>query len=132
MTIVRAKPDGLSKYMIPFQQEMHRLVRSYGNDKALFTSDCSWTNFVMWADGEVGDHENMFHSEYRQPPVRHMAALGDKRWLPCLWRATEWWDHQMELARNGGAGVSVCNGLIEYAVLTTQPPATRAKNARRN
>jgi hypothetical protein len=121
------KPDGLSKYMIPFQLEVHRLIRSYGKDKALLTSDCSYTSFVLWSDGEAGDHENLWRMEYRKPPVRYLAALGDKRWLPCLWRPVEWWEYQMDLARKTGAGVALSNGWMEYAGLTAQPPAIRAR-----
>jgi Domain of unknown function (DUF6259) len=118
---------GMSKYMIRFQQQLRRLVRSFGNDRALFTSDCGWTSFVLWSDGDSGDHENIWREGYRKAPVRYLAALGDRRWLPCLWRRVEWWDFQMDLARKTGAGVSLSNGWIEYSGLTALTPATRAK-----
>ncbi len=118
---------GMSRYMIPFQKQLRRLVRSFGNDKALFTSDCGWTSFVLWADGDSGDHENIWREGYRKAPVRYLAALGDHRWLPCLWRGVEWWDFQMDLARKTGAGVSLTNGWIEYSGLTALTPPTRAK-----
>lgn len=120
-------PEGLSQYMIPFQRELYQLVRSFGKDKALFVSDCCWSSFVLWADGDVSDHENIWREEYRKTPVRYLAALADRRWLPCLWRPAEWWDYQMDLARKCGAAVAVSNGQIEYAGLTGQPSAVRAK-----
>ena len=113
--------------MIEFEQDLRRLVRSFGNDKALLTSDCGWTNFAMWADGEAGDHENVWREGYRQAPVRYLSALGDRSWLPCLWRPTEWWEFQMDLARKTGAGLAACNGWIENAGLTAHLPATRSK-----
>ena len=33
---------------------MRKLVHSYGDDKAVLTSDCGGSNMVMWADGGAG------------------------------------------------------------------------------
>ncbi len=66
---------GISRHMIPFQQQLRQLVRSFSDDKAVFTSDCGWTSFVLWADGDSGDHENIWRDEYHKPPVRYLAAL---------------------------------------------------------
>lgn len=46
----------MSAGAIDFYRKLRALVRSYGADKAVFSSDCSDAAFVLWMDGEVGDH----------------------------------------------------------------------------
>ena len=114
----------LSPHSIAFFKELRRLVRSFGNDRALLTSDCSLASFVLWADGEAGDHaypELLGHPLYRKAPVRYRAALGDKPWRPCAWNFQKLWNVQMELARAAGAGVGVSNGWIEFTGLAGLP-----------
>lgn len=94
-------------------RELRAAVRSYGNDKAVFSSDCSVANFCLFADGEAGDHcyNTLLGQElYRKPPVRYMAALGNKPWIPCAWMYKSLWSEQMDLARKVGAAVSLTNG----------------------
>ena len=120
----------ISPHAIPFFRELHALVRSFGPDKALFTSDCSMAPFVMWADGEVGDHAYpglLGQSLYRQEPVRYLAALGDKPWRACAWHFQHMWEHQMVLARQVGAGVGVSNGWLEYTGLHGLSEAQRRR-----
>jgi hypothetical protein len=77
-------------------------------------------SFVLWADGEAGDHAYpplLGHRLYRKMPVRYLAALGDKPWRPCAWLFQKFWDAQMDLARKIGAGVGVSNGWLEYTGL---------------
>jgi hypothetical protein len=122
----RAGP--MSAAAIDWQRKLRTLVRSYGDDRAVFTSDCSMSPFVLWADGDVGDHAypNLLGNPlYRQEPVRYLAALGDKPWRPCAWHFSQMWQHQMALARQVGAGVGVSNGWLEYTGLTRVPDATR-------
>ncbi len=110
----------ISTSAIEFYRKLRSLVRSFGSDKAVFTSDCSMSGFVMWADGEVGDHayENLLGQPlYRQAPVRYLAALGDKPWRPCAWHSQKLWDLQMRFACQVGAGVGVSNGWLEYSGL---------------
>jgi len=121
------RKGGLSKHLIAFMKELRRLVRSYGKEKAVFTSDCSFTSFVQWADGDAADHESMWRELYRKPPVRYLSALGNKPWLPCLWRPMGFWEYQVDLARKIGAGVSLSNGWMEYAGLSRLIPATRER-----
>jgi hypothetical protein len=40
---------------IQFFKELRALARSFGPDKAILTSDCGLSGFVLWADAEVGD-----------------------------------------------------------------------------
>ncbi len=120
----------LSPHSIGFFKEMHALVRSFGEDKAFFTSDCSMSGFAMWADGDVGDHaypRSLGNPLYRQEPVRYLAVLNDKPWRPCAWHFRQMWEHQMALARQVGAGVGVSNGWIEYTGLHRLRPEVRAK-----
>jgi hypothetical protein len=120
----------LSPHAIKFFQELHALVRSFGDEKAFFTSDCSMSGFSLWADGDVGDHaypNSLGHPLYRQEPVRYLAALGDKPWRPCAWHFRHMWKHQMALARQVGAGVGVSNGWIEYSGLHGLPAAERSR-----
>lgn len=116
--------------MIDFMSRLRKLVHSYGTDRAVLGSDCSLGSFVLWADGEAGDHAygSLLGSEfYRKTPVRYLAALGDKPWLPCAWQFTGFWKYQMELARKTGAGVGVSNGWIEYTGLTALPDGLKRK-----
>jgi hypothetical protein len=115
---------------IEFYGKLRSLVRSFGRDKAFFTSDCSLSPFVLWADGECGDHAYpslLGHPLYTQEPVRYLAALGDKPWRPCAWHFQHMWNAQMKLARQVGSGVGVSNGWIEYTGLARLPEAAKAK-----
>jgi len=67
---------------------------------------------------------------YRKTPVRYLAALGGRRWLPCAWQFTGFWKDQMDLARKTGAGVGVSNGWIEYTGLHRLQPNQRARLTR--
>jgi len=118
----RAGP--LSTGGIQLMRELRAAVRSFGPDKALFASDCSMANFCLWGDGEGGDHcydRLLGHELYRKPPIRCMAALGKKPWLPCAWLYTSLWPAQMDLARKTGAAVSVTNGWGDGFGLTRLP-----------
>jgi hypothetical protein len=113
-----------SPHAIEFYKAMRSLVKSFGNDKAFFSSDCSMSPFVLWADGECGDHAYgplLGHPLYTQEPVRYLAALGNKPWRPCAWHFQHMWDNQVSLARQVGSGVGVSNGWIEYTGLTRLP-----------
>jgi hypothetical protein len=117
-----------SPAMIDFLRRLRKIVHGFGRDRAILGSDCSLAGFVLWLDGEGGDHAygSLLGSDfYRQTPVRYLAALGSKRWLPCAWQFTGFWKAQMDLARKTGAGVGVSNGWIEYTGLNALPPATR-------
>ncbi|WP_404307606.1 hypothetical protein [Neorhodopirellula lusitana] len=114
----------LSPHAIEFFKEFHSLIRSFGDDKAIFTSDCSRSAFCLWADGDVGDHaygSSLGNPLYRQEPVRYLAALGDKAWRPCAWHFRHMWKHQMDLAHQVGSGIGVSNGWIEYTGLNHLP-----------
>ncbi len=120
----RAGP--LSRHMIPFTKRLRALIRSYGDDKALFTSDCGYASFVLWCDGEAGDHAYEFllgQPQYRRASGGFASVLGTRRWLPGAWHWTYFWDRQMELSRSTGAGVGVSNGWLEYAGLNALPTA---------
>jgi hypothetical protein len=109
-----------SGYAIDFYKKMRSLIKSFGKDKAFLTSDCSMSPFVLWADGECGDHaypEILGHQLYNQEPVRYLAALGKKPWRPCAWDFQRMWDKQISLARQVGSGVGVSNGWIDYTGL---------------
>ena len=115
---------------IQFFKELRALARSFGPDKAILTSDCGLSGFVLWADAEGGDHAygNLLgHGEYRREPVRYLAALGTKRWLPCGWLWQELWDAQLDLVRKAGAGIGVANGWLDFAGLAGLTPAAREK-----
>jgi hypothetical protein len=119
-----------SAVAIDFYRKLRALARSFGNDKAVFTSDCSMSPFILWADGEVGDHAYpslLGHPLYTQEPVRYLAALGDKPWRPCAWHFQHMWEAQMRLARQVGAGVGVSNGWIEFTGLVRLPAEVRRK-----
>jgi hypothetical protein len=120
----------LSPHMMRFMRDLRALVHSFGKDRALLTSDCALASFVLWADGEGGDHAYgslLGHELYRKEPVRYLAALGGRRWLPCAWQFTGFWKDQMDLARKTGAGVGVSNGWIEYTGLHRLHPKLRAR-----
>ena len=120
----------LGSHTVDFCKKMRALVRSFGDDKAFFTSDCSMAGFVMWADGEAGDHcypSLSGHPLYAQEPVRFLAALGDKPWRPCAWSFQGMWEAQMKLARQLGAGVGLSNGWIEYTGLHRLPLPVKEK-----
>jgi hypothetical protein len=124
----RAGP--MSAAAIDWHRKLRTLVRSYGDDRAVFTSDCSMSPFVQWADGEVGDHAYaplLGHPLYAQEPVRYLAALGDKPWRPCAWHWQGMWQHQMRLARRVGAGVGVSNGWVEFTGLTSVEETSKAR-----
>jgi hypothetical protein len=124
----RAGP--LSAGAIDFYRKLRTLVRSFGHDRAVFSSDCSLAAFVYWFDGECGDHAYstlLGRSSYTQPPVRFLAALGDKPWRPCAWHFQGMWETQMKLARQVGAGVGVSNGWEEYTGLARLPADVKAK-----
>ncbi len=115
---------------IDFYKKMRVLIKSFGHDKAFFTSDCSMSSFVLWADGECGDHSYPALSGnplYVQEPVRYLAALGNKPWKPCAWHFQKMWDTQIKLAKQVGAGVGVSNGWVEYTGLTRIPAEIREK-----
>jgi hypothetical protein len=119
-----------SSHSIEFYKAIRSVIKSFGNDKAFFSSDCSMSPFVLWADGECGDHAYpglLGHPLYTQEPVRYLAALGNKPWRPCAWHFQHMWDNQVSLARQVGSGVGVSNGWIEYTGLTRLPDAIKGK-----
>ncbi len=124
----RAGP--MSPGAMDFYRKLRTLVRSFGADRAVFSSDCSLAPFVYWFDGECGDHAypNLLGREsYTQEPVRFLAALGEKPWRPCAWHFQATWDAQMKLARQVGAGVGVSNGWIEFTGLAGLPLDARER-----
>lgn len=103
----------LSAGGIELMRRLRETVRSFGPDKALFASDCSMGSLCLWGDGEAGDHcydRLLGHELYRKPPIRYMAALGEKAWLPCAWLYKSLWPAQVDLAHKVGAAVGVTNG----------------------
>jgi hypothetical protein len=121
----------ISPHMIGWVKDLRRLLRNFGSAKALLTSDCCLGSFSLWADAEGGDHAyggNLLGAaEYRRAPVRYLAALGPKPWLPCAWQTQLLWDQQMDLARKTGASVGIGNGWIEFSGLAGLPPNFRRK-----
>ena len=120
----------ISPHAISFFRDLRTLVRSFGPDKAVFTSDCSMSAFVLWADGDVGDHAYpglLGNPLFRQAPVRYLGALGEKPWRPCAWHFQHMWKYQMALARQVGAGVGVSNGWLEYTGLHNLPANDRVR-----
>jgi hypothetical protein len=110
---------------IDFYKKMRAIVKGFGNDKAFFTSDCSMAPFVLWADGEAGDHAYaalLGHPLYTQKPIRYLSALGDKPWRPCAWHFQKFWKNQVDLAKEIGSGVGISNGWIEYDGLSRLKP----------
>jgi hypothetical protein len=90
-------------------------------------------NFCLWGDGEAGDHcyDRLLAQElYREPPIRYMAALGRKPWLPCAWLFKTFWSQQMDLARKVGAAVSVTNGCGDGVGLGRLPADVRKQMLR--
>jgi len=123
-------PGPMAGHSIDLYRQMRAIVKSFGKDRALMTSDCSMTGFVMWADGESGDHAYaslLGHALYREAPVRYLAALGGKPWRPCSWHFQRMWSDQMALARQVGAGVGVSNGWLEFTGLAHLPEPARQK-----
>jgi hypothetical protein len=122
--------ETVSQGAIDCHRKLRALVRSFGDDKAFFTSDCSMSPFLLWADGECGDHAYpslLGDPLYAQEPVRYLAALGDKPWRPCAWHFQKMWAAQMRLARQVGAGVGVSNGWVEYTGLTRLPGDVKSR-----
>ena len=120
----------LSPYSIQFFKDLRKLVHSYGEDKAILTSDCGGANMVMWADGDAGDHSYdrlLGNPLYRKEPIRYKAAIGDKPWIPCSWHFLKMWDKQMDLARKLGTAVGVSNGWIEFNGLKGLKPEDRER-----
>ena len=114
----------ISTGAIDFYMRLRALIHNFGADKAFLTSDCSMAPFVLWADGEAGDHAYpmlLGHPLYTQEPVRYLAALGEKPWRPCAWHFQGMWTTQMKFARQVGAGVGVSNGWLEYTGLSQLP-----------
>ena len=125
----------LSTHTIPFLKEIRKLMRSFGEDRAFLTSDCSLAGFVPWADGEAGDHAYsslLGNPLYRKTPVRYTTALGGKPWVPCAWNFRRFWDAQMDLARRTGSGVGVSNGWEEYTGLARLPAEAAKKIKKRH
>ncbi|NLH18229.1 MAG: hypothetical protein GX455_16765 [Phycisphaerae bacterium] len=123
----------LSRGGIELMRKLRQVVRSFGPDKALLASDCSMANFCLWGDGEAGDHcydRLLGHELYRKPPIRYMAALGSKAWLPCAWLYKSLWPAQVDLARKVGAAVSVTNGWGDAFGLTRLPEDAREQMLR--
>jgi hypothetical protein len=115
---------------IDFCRKLRSLVRSFGTDRAVFSSDCSLAPSVYWFDGECGDHAygNLLgRPSYTREPVRFLAALGDKPWRPCSWHFQSMWDAQMKLARQVGAGVGVSNGWMEFTGLAGLSPEAKTR-----
>ena len=120
----------LSAYSIGFFKEIRALVRSFGKDRAVLTSDCGMSGFALWADGEGGDHAYLSllgDPRYRRSPTRYRAVLDNKPWLPCAWNSTQFWDEQMDLARQASAGVGLTNGWAEETGIHRLPPELRSK-----
>ncbi|OHB67178.1 MAG: hypothetical protein A2V70_15835 [Planctomycetes bacterium RBG_13_63_9] len=118
---------------VELMRKTRALLRSFGPDKALFASDCSMANFVMWGDAEGGDHcydRLLGNPLYRQQPVRYTAALGQKAWQPCAWLFKSLWPMQMDLARKTGAGVGLTNGWGDNIGLARLPQPTKRQMIR--
>ena len=123
----------LSPGGIELMRKLRKIVRSFGPDKALFASDCSMGPFCLWGDGEGGDHcydRLLGHELYRKPPIRYMAPLGRKAWLPCAWLYKSLWPAQMDLARKVGAAVGVTNGWGDGFGLTRLPESDKEQMLR--
>ena len=123
----------LSAGGIELMRKLRAVARSFGADKALFASDCSMGNFCLLGDGEGGDHcydRLLGHELYRKPPIRYLAALGQKAWLPCAWQYKSLWPAQVDLARKTGAAVGLTNGWGDNLGLTHLPEDTRQQMLR--
>jgi hypothetical protein len=115
---------------IDFFKKIRAIVKSFGKDKAFFTSDCSMAPFVLWADGEAGDHAYaalLGNPLYIQKPIRYLSALGNKPWRPCAWHFQKFWKNQVDLAKEIGSGVGISNGWIEYDGLSGLKPEFKEK-----
>ncbi len=124
----RAGP--ISYAMIRFMRDLRSLVKSFGEDKAVLTSDCGMSPFALWADGEGGDHAYEAYlgkPAYRAAVGAYASVLHGKPWLPCAWRGVTFWNDQMDLARRIGTGVSIGNGWCEYAGLALLSPGNRGR-----
>ena len=120
----------LSTHSITLFREIRKLIRSYGQDKALITSDCGGSNMIMWADADGGDHSYpklLGNPLYRQEPIRYKAALGQKPWVPCSWHFLKMWDEQIDLAKKIDCAIGVSNGWIEYNGLHGLDEQTRIR-----
>jgi hypothetical protein len=118
-------PGLLSAHAITLFKQIAELVHECGPDKVVLTSDCGFASFVLWADGEAGDHaypELLGEAQYRQAPAPYRAALGEKPWIPCAWQTQRFWQEQLELAESAGAGIGLSNGWLEYCGLAGLPP----------
>jgi hypothetical protein len=125
-----ARTGAVSGAMIDFMKKLRAVARSFGPDKAILTSDCGLASFCLWADGEGGDHAYpgiLGHPEYRSEPIRFLAALGDKPWLPCAWLWRSQWENQLDLARKAGSAVGVANGHYDHSGLVHLSPDARAR-----
>jgi len=114
-------------------RRLRAVVRSCGPDKALFASDCSMGNSCLWGEGEGGDHcydRLLGHVLYRKPPIRYLAALGSKPWLPCAWLYRTLWPEQVDLARKVGAAVGETNGWGDGFGLTRLPQDAKTQMLR--
>jgi hypothetical protein len=123
----------VSPHAIGFFRDLRKLIRGFGPEKALFSSDCGMSSFVLWADAEAGDHayeKLLGHPLYLQEPVRYLAALGSKPWLPCAWQFQTMWEEQLAFAKQTGAGVGVSNGWMEYTGLHGLDPEDQEKRRR--
>ncbi len=126
----KSRAGPLSTGGIELMRKLRAVVRSFGSDKALFASDCSMGNFCLWGDGEAGDHcydRLLGHDLYRQQPLRYLAALGGKPWLPCAWLYKSLWPAQVDLARKAGAAVGLTNGWGDGFGLARLPGDARAR-----
>ena len=120
----------ISPYSIPFFKDLRKLVRSYGDDKAVLSSDCGMFNSAMWLDGEAGDHayiHTLGNELYLREPVIMKAVYDTKPWTACAWQYSGYWNQQMRLAKQSGAGVGLSNGWLDACGLPLLPEATRAK-----
>lgn len=116
--------------MIAFIKQLRSLVRSFGEDKALLTSDCGLGAFSLWADGEAGDSAYDFllqQPSFRRKTGGYTSVLNGKPWIPCAWHGVSLWDEQMELARTCGAGVGLGHGWLEYTGLYGLPEEIRMR-----
>jgi hypothetical protein len=114
-------------------QELSRQQASKTLETELLGADCSMGNFCLWGDGEGGDHcyERLLGQElYRKPPIRYLAALGQKAWLPCAGLYHSLWPVQVDLARKTGAAVGVTNGWGDALRLTRLPKEAKEQMLR--
>ena len=103
----------MSWHMIPFTERLRDLIRSYHDDGAVFTSDCGYASFVLWCDGEEGDHAYEFllgQPQYRRAVGGFASVLGSRWCLPGAWNWTSFWDRQIKLTRTPGVGVGIPDG----------------------